>query len=187
MPMTKSGQKQVLVVKDEKDDMSGFVQLFAAGSDDATIHQDSAGFVHPTSKEVYVADRLDDTRQKHVTDLQVALEEMHREVAVQSDKLRRQAHGRHERKSQVKFAGFVYRISCQPSDNIGPALMRTLPSDQSHHTTTPDMSNGNHRHTYPISLKLQAPVLLQRMSYHQVAIQLSVPYTTVRNSSQQSE
>ncbi|RLO13509.1 hypothetical protein DYB28_014427 [Aphanomyces astaci] len=31
---------------------------------------------------------------------------MHRNVAVRSDKLRQQARGRHDRKSQVKFAGF---------------------------------------------------------------------------------
>ncbi|RLO05141.1 hypothetical protein DYB28_005661, partial [Aphanomyces astaci] len=52
-----------------------------------------AGFVHPTSKEVYVADWLGAARQKHVTDLQVALEEMHRNVAVRSDKLRQQLAG----------------------------------------------------------------------------------------------
>ncbi|RLN87899.1 hypothetical protein DYB28_012169, partial [Aphanomyces astaci] len=63
-------------------------------------------FVHPTSKEVYVADWLGAARQKHVTDLQLALEEMHRHVAVRSDKLRQQARGRRDRKSQVKFAGF---------------------------------------------------------------------------------
>ncbi|RLO10054.1 hypothetical protein DYB28_011967 [Aphanomyces astaci] len=65
-----------------------------------------AGFVHPTSKEVYVADWLGATRQKHATDLQVALEEMHRNVVVRSDKLCQQARGRRDRKSQVKFAGF---------------------------------------------------------------------------------
>ncbi|RHY01368.1 hypothetical protein DYB36_008813, partial [Aphanomyces astaci] len=31
------------------------------------------GFVHPASKEVYVADWLGDARKKHVTDLQAAL------------------------------------------------------------------------------------------------------------------
>ncbi|RHZ39557.1 hypothetical protein DYB31_012767, partial [Aphanomyces astaci] len=65
-----------------------------------------AGFVHPTSKEVYVADWLSATHQKHVTYLQVALEEMHRNVTVRSDKLRQQARGLRDRKSQVKFAGF---------------------------------------------------------------------------------
>ncbi|RLO02698.1 hypothetical protein DYB28_013052, partial [Aphanomyces astaci] len=54
----------------------------------------------------YVADWLGAARQKHVTDLQLALEEMHRNVAVRSDKLRQQARGRRDRKSQVKFAGF---------------------------------------------------------------------------------
>ncbi|ETV67425.1 hypothetical protein H257_16401 [Aphanomyces astaci] len=65
-----------------------------------------AGFVHPTSKEVYVADWLGAALLKHMTDLQVALEEMHRNVAVRSDKLRQQARGRRDRKSQVKFADF---------------------------------------------------------------------------------
>ncbi|ETV71603.1 hypothetical protein H257_13065 [Aphanomyces astaci] len=67
-----------------------------------------AGFVHPTSNEVdvYVADWLVDVCQKHVTGLQVALEEIHRNVAVRSDKLRQKARGRRDRKSQVKFAGF---------------------------------------------------------------------------------
>ncbi|ETV71518.1 hypothetical protein H257_13181 [Aphanomyces astaci] len=65
-----------------------------------------AGFVHPTSKQDYVTDWLVTARQKHVTDLQAALEEMHLDVAVRSDKLRQQARGRRDRKSQVKFAGF---------------------------------------------------------------------------------
>ncbi|ETV85604.1 hypothetical protein H257_03310 [Aphanomyces astaci] len=37
-----------------------------------------------------------------------ALEEMHRKVAFRSHKLRQQAHGRRDRKSQVKFAGFSF-------------------------------------------------------------------------------
>ncbi|ETV78291.1 hypothetical protein H257_07878 [Aphanomyces astaci] len=77
-----------------------------------------AGFVHPTSKEVFVVDWLGAARQKHVTDLQAALEDVHHNVAVRSDKrvdaatespkssLRvvGQARGRRDRKSQVKFA-----------------------------------------------------------------------------------
>ncbi|ETV69592.1 hypothetical protein H257_14731 [Aphanomyces astaci] len=61
-----------------------------------------AGFVHPTSKAVNVTDWLGAGRQKHVMDIQAA----DNNVAVRSDKLRQQACGRRDRKSQVKFAGF---------------------------------------------------------------------------------
>ncbi|RHZ14148.1 hypothetical protein DYB26_011490, partial [Aphanomyces astaci] len=61
-----------------------------------------AGFVHPTSKEVYVTDWLGAARRKHVTDIQAA----DRNVAVRSDKLRQRARGRRDRKSEVKFARF---------------------------------------------------------------------------------
>ncbi|KAF0722508.1 hypothetical protein AaE_009940 [Aphanomyces astaci] len=71
-----------------------------------------AGFVHPMSKEVYVTDWLGAARQKHVTDIQVALDEMHRNVEVRSDKVRQQARGRRDRKSQVNFAGFSVGILC---------------------------------------------------------------------------
>ncbi|ETV71271.1 hypothetical protein H257_13409 [Aphanomyces astaci] len=209
MPMAKSGQKQVLVVKN---DMSGFVQLFAAESADAAAtaqclmtwfttfgcvdtwvsdggshfkneviekvrklvgahhhitsayspwangtvevvnrlvlravkallsemklnadewphvlplvqaalnHQpaDRLGGIAPVTaftglpaktplSGFYTSRTLGAACQKHVTDLQLALEEMHRNVAVRSDKLRQQARGRRDRKSQVKFAGF---------------------------------------------------------------------------------
>jgi hypothetical protein len=66
-----------------------------------------AGFVHPQTKEVHAVDWLDDVRQKHVADLQVALQEMHREVAVRSDRLRQQARGRKNRRAQVEFTGFA--------------------------------------------------------------------------------
>ncbi|ETV83031.1 hypothetical protein H257_04773 [Aphanomyces astaci] len=64
------------------------------------------GFVHPKSKEVYVADWLGDARENHVMDLQETLEETHGNVEVRIERLRQQARGRRDRKSQVKFAGF---------------------------------------------------------------------------------
>ncbi|KAH9120903.1 hypothetical protein AeMF1_007124 [Aphanomyces euteiches] len=132
MPMSTSGLKHVLVIKD---DMSGFVHLFPAESADATStatalppnHQPSprlggvapvtaftglpaktpmSGFVHPTTKEVYVIDWLDDFRQRHMAELAVALNELHRDVVAKSDKLRKQARKRRDEKASVKLTNF---------------------------------------------------------------------------------
>jgi len=64
------------------------------------------GFVHPTTKDVHAVEWLDDERQKHVAELHVALEAMHRDVVVRSGKLRRQARGRRDKKKGVHLAGF---------------------------------------------------------------------------------
>ncbi|KAH9086321.1 hypothetical protein LEN26_020213, partial [Aphanomyces euteiches] len=124
MPMSTSGLKHVLVIKD---DMSGFVHLFPAESADATStatalppnHQPSprlggvapvtaftglpaktpmSGLVHPTTKEVYIIDWLDDARQRHMAELAVALNELHRDVVAKSDKLCKQARKRRDEK-----------------------------------------------------------------------------------------
>ena len=65
-----------------------------------------SGFVHPTMKEVYVVDWLDDVRQKHMSELAVALNELHREVAAKSDKLRKQARNRRDKKADAKHTNF---------------------------------------------------------------------------------
>ncbi len=56
-----------------------------------------AGFVHPTNKEVYVIDWLDDVRKKHMSKLNSALHDLHRDIAAKSDKLRQQARGRRDK------------------------------------------------------------------------------------------
>ncbi|KAH9135325.1 hypothetical protein AeRB84_019220, partial [Aphanomyces euteiches] len=62
-----------------------------------------SGFVHPTTKEVYVIDGLDDVRQRHMAELAVALNELHRDVVTKSDKLRKQARKRRDEKASVKL------------------------------------------------------------------------------------
>ncbi|KAH9120335.1 hypothetical protein AeMF1_007463 [Aphanomyces euteiches] len=57
-----------------------------------------SGFVHPTTKVVYVIDWLDDVRQRHMAELAVALNELHRDVVAKSDKLRKQARKRRDEK-----------------------------------------------------------------------------------------
>ncbi|KAH9086029.1 hypothetical protein Ae201684P_005725 [Aphanomyces euteiches] len=65
-----------------------------------------SGFVHPTTKEVYVIDWLDDVRQRHMAELAVALNELHRDVVAKSDKLRKQARKRRDEKASVKLTNF---------------------------------------------------------------------------------
>ncbi|KAH9132765.1 hypothetical protein AeRB84_020938 [Aphanomyces euteiches] len=65
-----------------------------------------SGFVHPTTKEVYVIDWLDDVRQRHMAELAVTLNELHRDVVAKSDKLRKQARKRRDEKASVKLTNF---------------------------------------------------------------------------------
>jgi hypothetical protein len=66
-----------------------------------------SGFVHPRTKEVVTVDWLSKARQKHLDALQKALGNMHRDVAVRSEKLRQQARNRRENKAHVKMAKFA--------------------------------------------------------------------------------
>ncbi|KAF0699577.1 Aste57867_9865 [Aphanomyces stellatus] len=66
-----------------------------------------SGFVHPTTKEVHCVDFLDDVHREHMDALAAALNDLHRDVAARSDKLRQQARGRRDKKAHVKFANFA--------------------------------------------------------------------------------
>ncbi|RHY59724.1 hypothetical protein DYB28_004595 [Aphanomyces astaci] len=51
--------------------------------------------------------KLSKARQKHMDALRQAMENMHRDVAVRSEKLRQQARGRREKKAHVRLAKFA--------------------------------------------------------------------------------
>ncbi|CAK4492529.1 unnamed protein product, partial [Aphanomyces euteiches] len=65
-----------------------------------------SAFVHPTTKEVYVIDWLNDVRQRHMAELAVALNELHRDVVAKSNKLRKQARKWRDEKASVKLTNF---------------------------------------------------------------------------------
>ncbi|ETV71873.1 hypothetical protein H257_13006 [Aphanomyces astaci] len=74
---------------------------------ETTRAYDHAGRICPPDVQgSFAADWLGATRHKHVTDVQVALEEIHHNVAVRGDNLRQQVRGRCDRKYEVKFTGF---------------------------------------------------------------------------------
>ncbi|ETV85647.1 hypothetical protein H257_02265 [Aphanomyces astaci] len=66
-----------------------------------------AGFVHPRTKKVLTVDWLSTAHQKHMDALRQAMENMHRDVAARSEKLRQQARGRREKKAHVRLAKFA--------------------------------------------------------------------------------
>jgi hypothetical protein len=66
-----------------------------------------SGFVHPRTKEVLTVDWLSKAHLKHMKELQVAMEAMHREVSERSEKLRKQARGRRQQRPHVQPAKFA--------------------------------------------------------------------------------